>query len=71
MSFKEWLSSQKERNDPIGDFAKDSQGIMPDIETMQELETHLADNAACREAIVAGKEAFLEYTHNIKEAYNG
>jgi hypothetical protein len=57
MTFEEWLVTQKNRNDPIGDLAKDF-----DFTRNKKCdEKHLGRWEACKEAYDALKEARKEY----------
>lgn len=65
MTFLEWLSTQKGRNDPIGDFAYDALSVK-DAPTSSSLRVWLAylgtRQGVCKEAVQALKDAHEEYS---------
>ena len=59
-----WLKKQKERDDPIGDLAKDAledESFPIETDSLKRIRTHLFNIHACDEAIQALSEAFDEY----------
>jgi uncharacterized protein YozE (UPF0346 family) len=62
--FHRWLETQCDRNDPVGDLARDvfSDGNFPTSEqSVEALVDYLHDTGACREAVMTLREAFDEY----------
>jgi uncharacterized protein YozE (UPF0346 family) len=63
-SFYKWLNKQSDRDDIIGDLAKDverARNIPQDSNDIEIWRSHLRRNAACQEAIEALHEAWAEY----------
>lgn len=63
MTFLQWLQTQKERDDPIGDFASDalSTSDTPTSSSLKIWLAYLVTRRACKEAIQALKDAHKEY----------
>lgn len=63
MTFMFWLSKQLDRNDAIGDLARDADGDegFPRSARLTDYETHLRDNEACDAAIKTLVRAWAEY----------
>lgn len=67
--FYRWLLKQQNRNDPIGDLAKDvlsDKSFPAGISSLREQKEHLIKQSACDEAIQALEEAYAEFKDNSK-----
>jgi hypothetical protein len=64
ISFTDWLIKQVNRNDPVGDLARDARRDveLPNLNTVKDWKIHLSYRA-CREAKDALKQAANEYKH--------
>lgn len=66
-SFYRWLLKQEDRDDPIGDLAKDTQkdeAFPINTNALKNIESHLINRLACDEAIQALREAHVEFRSN-------
>src|SRR6188768_1924811 len=65
MKFEKWLKRQTHRNDPVGDFARDTfepdPPILADWRTRMALLNWLRDYGACRGAMRAASSAWYEW----------
>lgn len=66
MSFKNWLTKQLKRDDPIGDFARDALEVEPlhdmdRFKRLRELVEYLMFEGAIRDAQLAGVQAWREW----------
>ncbi|WP_319561334.1 YozE family protein [Marispirochaeta sp.] len=64
MTFYEFIKSQKNRPDPVGDLAADilaDRAFPQSVSTLEKLRAYLAAAGACPEALDAAKRAFWEY----------
>jgi uncharacterized protein YozE (UPF0346 family) len=64
LTFHQWLLSQRDRDDPIGDLACGVEGdkTFPQSANYQEIRSHLLDNCHARAgALDAFNEAYIEY----------
>lgn len=68
MSFLTWLLSQRPRNDPVGDLARDVSTYrrLPRVETYHALRAHLEKMHACDGALRALRLARSEYEKSLK-----
>lgn len=65
MRFEQWLKSQTDRDDRVGDVARDAQADSrqkPAQNTLEAWETFLSCAGACWEAMEALREAWGEYS---------
>jgi len=62
-TFNEWLSEQRERDDPVGDLAGDAarDRKFPEIDSRVKLMNYLFSRMACDDALRAAKRAWKEY----------
>ena len=64
VTFLEWCRAQRNRPDAIGDFARDwcADNDRPRAPSERTMVTYLYDMGAMEEAVVAGREAYREWT---------
>jgi len=69
-AFNDWLEKQRDRNDPVGDFANDAwqdENFPPSVGSERDLVAYMEQRGAEEDAVEAAREAWIEFGEHATE----